>query len=117
MKLPAYLLSVAALHAADTDWPVYLGDKSSSQYSALAQITPENVVNLKQVWVFASGGTDGQNRSQAQCNPLVIGSVLYATSPDFQLFALDAATGTEKWRFDPAKAGLPKSGVNRGLVH
>ena len=56
MKSLAFLLPVAALHAADADWPVYLGDKSSSQYSALAQVTPENVGNLKQVWNFAAGG-------------------------------------------------------------
>ena len=110
MKSLAFLLPVAALHAADADWPVYLGDKSSSQYSALAQVTPENVGNLKQVWNFAAGGADGQSRSQVQCNPLVIGGVLYGTAPDFQLFAVDAATGSEKWRFDPAKEGLPKSG-------
>jgi quinoprotein glucose dehydrogenase len=111
------LLPSAALQAAEVDWPVYLGDKASGQYSALGQITPENVGSLQQVWSFASGGADPQNRSQIQCNPLVVGGVLFGTSPDFQLFALDAATGVEKWRFDPAKDGLPKSGVNRGLVH
>ena len=114
--LAVLLLPAAALHAADVDWPVYLGDKASSHYSTLEQVTPENVGNMEQVWSFASGGADGQNRSQIQCNPLVVGGVLFGTSPDFQLFAVDAATGVEKWRFDPAKEGLPKSGVNRGLV-
>lgn len=117
MKAFAFLLPIAAAHAADTDWPHYLGDKSSSHYSSLDQITPDNVARLHVVWTFHSGGADPQNRSQIQCNPLVIGGVLYGTTPDFQLVAVDAVAGTEKWRFDPAKEGLPKSGLNRGLVH
>jgi quinoprotein glucose dehydrogenase len=117
MKSFALLLILAAAQGADTNWPAYLGDKASSHYSALAQITPENVIKLQVAWTFQAGGADPQNRSQIQCNPLVIGGVLYGTTPDFQLIALDAATGTEKWRFDPAREGLAKSGVNRGVVH
>ena len=111
------LLTLAVGQAADLDWPAYLGDKASSQFSAAAQLTPENVAKLEVAWTFQSGGADKDNRSQIQCNPLVVGGTLYGTSPDFQLFALDAATGLEKWRFDPAREGLPKGGVNRGLVH
>ena len=116
MKIPVLLLTAVA-SAAGADWNTYLGDKASSQYSALQQITPENVAGLKVAWTYRSGGADANNRSQIQCNPLIVGGVLYGTSPDFQLFALDAATGVERWRFDPAKDGLTKSGVNRGLVH
>ena len=36
-----------------------------------------------------------------QANPVVIGGVLYATTPKLQVFALDAATGEQLWRFDP----------------
>jgi len=117
MKSFALLLTLAAAQGADIDWPAYLGDKGSSHYSALAQITPENVAKLQPAWTFRAGGADPQNRSQIQCNPLVIDGVLYGTTPDFQLIALDAAAGTEKWRFDPAREGLAKSGVNRGVVH
>ncbi|MEK7948938.1 outer membrane protein assembly factor BamB family protein [Luteolibacter soli] len=116
MKSFALLLMLAAAKGADTDWPAYLGDKTSSHYSALAQITPENVSKLQPAWTYHAGGADAENRSQIQCNPLVIDGVLYGTSPDFQLVALDAASGMEKWRFDPAKEGLAKSGVNRGVV-
>jgi quinoprotein glucose dehydrogenase len=44
--------------------------------------------------------------------------VVYGTTPDLKLFALDATTGVQKWRFDPAACeGITKSGVNRGLVY
>lgn len=107
----------ALLHSADHDWSTYLGDKASSQYSPLKQLTPRNVAKLEVAWTYTAGGADRQNRSQIQCNPLVVDGVLYGTTPDLQAFALDAATGRELWRFDPASIpGLTKSGVNRGLV-
>lgn len=113
----ALTLSIALLHGADTNWGAYLGDKTSSQYSSLRQITPVNVANLEVAWTYHAGGIDPRNRSQIQCNPLVIDGVLYGTTPDRQLFALDAASGRERWRFDPAAAGLRKAGVCRGLVY
>lgn len=103
--------------AADVPWPAYLGDKASTHFSSLRQITPRNVGRLQVAWTYHAGGKDPANRSQIQCNPLILDGVLYGTSPDLQLFALDAATGQERWRFDPARdAGASKSGVNRGLV-
>jgi len=36
-----------------------------------------------------------------QGNPVVIDGVMYATTPRLQVFALNAATGEEIWRFDP----------------
>ncbi len=119
MKLLLHSLLLLPLFAsaADSDWPAYLGDKASSHYSTLKQITPRNVARLEVAWQFNSGGADRNNRSQIQCNPLIIDGVLYGTTPDLQLFALDAATGNQKWRFDPASInGITKGGVNRGLV-
>ncbi len=102
---------------ADVDWNTYLGDKASSHYSTLNQITPQNVVKLEVAWTYRAGGADASNRSQIQCNPLIIDGVLYGTTPDLQLFALNAATGVELWRFNPVSVkGITKVGVNRGVV-
>lgn len=115
--LAAALLGVAAAAAAaEGDWPVYLGDKASSHYSKLAEINTTNAHRLTPAWTFHAGGADPANRSQIQCNPLIVDGILYGTTPDLQLVALDAASGKLKWRFDPAAAGLGRSGVNRGLV-
>ena len=119
-----YLFRVASafslsLTAADVDWPTYLGDKASSQYSELDQITPENVQQLTVAWTYNSGGAGEDNRSQIQCNPLIIDGVLYGSSPDLVLFALNAATGEELWRFNPFGQGETRNslGVNRGLSY
>jgi len=113
------LLSTFALLAADRDWPVYLGDKARSHFSPLSQITARNVGRLAVAWTYHSGDARDDNLSQIQCNPLIIGGVLYGTTPQLKMVALQAATGRELWRFDPfageAKGGVV--GVNRGLVY
>ncbi|NBP24199.1 MAG: pyrroloquinoline quinone-dependent dehydrogenase, partial [Proteobacteria bacterium] len=91
-----------AASQATVDWPAYLGDAASTHYSRIEQIQPKNVAQLQVAWTYRSGWSDAQNRSQIQCNPLVIDGVVYGTTPDLKLFALDAATGVQKWRFDPA---------------
>lgn len=104
---------------ADRDWPVYLGDKSSAHFSPLKQITKKNVNRLEVAWTYRAGDARADNRSQIQCNPLIIDGVLYGTSPQLKLFALDAANGRELWRFDPfaSEPGNSSLGVNRGVVY
>jgi quinoprotein glucose dehydrogenase len=48
-----------------------------------------------------------------QSNPVVVGGVLYVTTPTLRVAAVDAATGRELWTFDPA-AG---SGVRTRFRH
>ena len=99
-----------------SDWPVYLGDPAASHYSTLDQINRRNVHRLQVAWTYSTG--DKTEFSQIQCNPLVVGGRLYATSPQLKAFCLDAATGEEIWVYDPVEeAGLSTLGVNRGLVY
>src|SRR6266511_4368814 len=110
---------VVGLQAAGRDWPVYLGDKASTHFSTLEQINRNNVQRLQVAWTYHSGDARQDDRSQVQCNPLVIDGVLYGTSPQLKLLALDAATGRELWRFDPFanRAAGNSVGVNRGVVY
>lgn len=102
--LAASLILITACHrgpAPQGDWPVYLGDLSRSHYSRLKDITPENVRDLKVAWVYHSGDADSAGGSQIECSPIERNGVLYGVSPRLKLFALDAATGTARWSFDP----------------
>ncbi len=114
-----FLFSLTTRAADSTDWPSYLGDNERSHYSRLKQINAKNVSQLKVAWTYQSGGARPDGRSQIQCNPTIVGGVLYATSPELVLFALDAATGQELWRFNPLKGGGDHQalGVNRGVVY
>lgn len=117
VKLTPFLLAAAlpfASLAADSgsNWPVYLGE-GSTHFSTLRQIDRSNVTRLMPAWTYRTG--DATPSSQIQCNPLIVDGVLYGTSPKLKLFALDAATGRELWRFDPGDTRA--RGVNRGLVY
>src|SRR5512140_3837123 len=119
LVLPASLLAGFSGFGSDRDWPSYLGDNARSHFSPLDQINARNVAQLKVAWTFHSGDARDDNFSQIQCNPLVVGGVLYGTTPQLKLIALEAATGRELWRFDPF-AGNAKGGgvgVNRGVVY
>ena len=100
------------------DWPAHGGDAGHTQSSPVSQITTANVSRLQVAWTYRSGDARPDGRSQIQCNPIVVHGVLYATSPQLKVFALDAATGQQKWTFDPFAAGADQNalGVNRGVV-
>ena len=102
----------------EREWRAHGGDPGHTQHSPLAQITPANVARLRVAWTYHTGDARADDRSQIQCNPVVVDGVLYATSAGLKAFALDAATGRELWRFDPFAAGAEESalGVNRGVV-
>jgi len=104
--------------AADANWAAYLGDSGGSHYSTLNAITTENVKHLQKVWEYRASGAGAGNRSQIQFNPLVIDGVLYGSSPELDLFALNAASGFPKWRFTPPPGvgGAKPTGVSRGIT-
>ncbi len=108
--------SGARADAVDGSWRDYLGDPGRSHASALRQIDRSNVAQLEPVWTYDTGPLSSA-LSQIQSNPLVIDGVLYGTTPSSHVFALDAATGRERWRFDPIANGSAAQGHNRGLVH
>lgn len=100
------LLSCSAEHRTDTDqadWPIYLGDSSSSQYSPLDQINLDNVQQLTLAWQYDSGDLWDKNNAQIQTNALVVDGIVYGASPKQSIFALEADTGAEIWRFDPSR--------------
>lgn len=102
---------------AGRDWPAYLGDNFSSQYSTLDEINRENIYLLEPAWEYITGDDVSENRSQIQCNPVIIDGILYATSPRLKVFALNAATGERLWEFDPDPGSSSARNVNRGISY
>ncbi len=101
-----------------TDWSHYGGPEDGSRYSSLNQITTKNVANLEVAWTYHTG--DAGERSQIQCQPIIVNGLLYGSTPKLNVFALDAASGEEVWRFDPFEVlGGENSwaGTNRGVSY
>lgn len=118
----AYVLlsgGVAREARVDGEWRNQGRDPGHRQFSPLTQITRDNVHQLQVAWTYRTGDARDDNRSQIQCNPIVVHGVLYGTSPQLKTFALEAATGRELWVFDPFAEGADEHalGVNRGLAY
>jgi len=67
------------------------------RYSELKQIDASNVSKIGLAWYY---DTDS-DRGTVESTPLVSNGVMYATLPWSVVVAIDAATGKEKWRWDP----------------
>jgi len=65
------------LHPPANSWPIYHGDYSGRRYSALTQITPENVKNLTLAWAFQTN-----QFSEIKSSPLLVDGILYFTVPE-----------------------------------
>jgi glucose dehydrogenase len=91
------------------DWPVYGGNPADTHYSPLNQINRENVKDLRVAWSYDTGEKGGLESS-----PLIVNDVLFGITPLQKIFALDAATGKELWKFDSGAAG---GQPNRGLSY
>ncbi len=111
--------------------PALGNDPGGSQYSPLAQITAANVANLKLAWLHRSGdvaappGSPGDAMA-LESVPIVVNNTLYYCAPSNRVFALDPASGVERWVFDPhvSQRGLPpvadvprKSGICRSVAY
>jgi quinoprotein glucose dehydrogenase len=105
------------LKEAGQDWPVYLGGNSSAQYSPLDQINKHNVNQLIVAWEYHSDRDSATRLSQIQCNSIIIGGVLYGTSPTLKVFALRAESGEKIWEFTPEYDAGYLLHVNRGVTY
>jgi alcohol dehydrogenase (cytochrome c) len=114
--LPAQVPYERLVRAGETpqDWLTYSGSYLSQRYSALDQITPGNVQNLEQKWVFQARSIE-----KFEATPLVVDGVMYTVQAPNDIVALDAVTGRIFWiySYSPAPQARPCCGrVNRGLA-
>jgi quinoprotein glucose dehydrogenase len=116
----ALILGIYSLYACtarnDSSWPVYRGDNGSNAYSPLVQIDTSNVKHLQVAWAFHSGDAREGNKSTIQCNPILANGLLYITSPQLKVIALEPGSGRHVWSFDPFD-GQQANGVNRGVAY
>ena len=99
------------------DWVMYHQSYKSWHHSALDQINRSNVKNLKVAWMH----TPGANKRGVQSFPLVIDGILYYTTSNSQIWALDGATGQVIWKYQPKLdeergQGTFYNPYNRGLA-
>jgi quinohemoprotein ethanol dehydrogenase len=67
-------------------------DASGSYYSPLADISADNVARLGFTWQYRLG-----TRRGLEATPVVIDGMLFASGNFGRVYAVDAATGKERW--------------------
>ena len=95
------------------NWLMYRGTFNGWGYSPLEQITPANVKKLVPVWSFSTGVTEGH-----QSPPIVNNGVMFVTTPNNNVVALNARDGKVLWRYHrdrPAGTNVPHD-TNRGVA-
>ena len=118
MKFLSFLAVLAAsLSAADLatlkDWPSYGGTHAALRYSGLDQINTSNVKALAPAWIFQTG--DYENGLQA--TPIVIDGIIYLSTSNAWVFALDGASGRVIWEYHfTLGKGLGYGKQNRGVA-
>ncbi|MFM1887161.1 MAG: Quinohemoprotein alcohol dehydrogenase [Pseudomonadota bacterium] len=131
MALAALLLGGCGRPAADVDaerllqadapgnagqWMSHGRDYNEHRFSPLTSITTDNVSQLGLAWY-----ADFDTRRGQESTPLVIDGVLYVTTAWSKVYAFDAKTGQQLWKYDPKVPGEWAVNaccdvVNRGLA-
>lgn len=100
-----FALALFAGIAAAQSWTHYGGDAAGTRYSALRQITPANVKQLKVAWTYHTHAletkTDLNEKAAFEATPILYEGTLYLSTPFDQVIALDPASGKERWKYDP----------------
>ena len=98
---------------ADGDWLMYRRTYDSWGYSPLDQITAANVADLEPVWLLSTGVTSGH-----ESPPVVNDGIMFITTPEDRVIAVDARTGEQLWLYQrqfPEDMAHPHR-TNRGVA-
>ncbi len=92
-----------------TDWPAYGRTFGEGHYSPLNQIRTDTVKRLGLAWTL---DLDLTNSISA---PLEVGGVVYLGAGHGIVYAVDAKSGRQLWRYDAEAAQLGPSETARGM--
>ncbi|HEX2138381.1 MAG TPA: PQQ-dependent dehydrogenase, methanol/ethanol family [Woeseiaceae bacterium] len=104
------------------NWLTYYGAYNGQRYSALAHVNRRNVGNLEPAWTFQFGqiGLQASAATYAfEAAPIVVDGVMFVSGWDGYVWALDAKTGQELWRYKheiPLDTPICCGNVNRGVA-
>src|SRR3954454_158424 len=87
------------------NWLTYYGAYDGQRYSPLDQINKETVSKLTPAWAFQCGSVSpraARSVHSFEASPIVVEGVMFISGRDGWVWALDAQTGTELWRYKHA---------------
>jgi quinohemoprotein ethanol dehydrogenase len=113
---PVTAKRLAAADQEPGNWMAYGRNWGEERYSPLKDITADNVDKLGLAWTYKY-----ELDRVVEATPVVVDGVMYTTGAFSMVYALDAKTGEELWRYDPkvwrGRQGRGCcDGVNRGVA-
>ncbi|MCA1644117.1 MAG: PQQ-dependent dehydrogenase, methanol/ethanol family [Chloroflexi bacterium] len=102
--------AVPASDAAGREWLTYGGNFFNQRFSSLNQINTSNVAQLKGAWSYHTGALS--SATSFESSPIVSGGVMYLTGPQSQVYALDAVSGAEMWKYIPDYSSTQVAGIS-----
>jgi glucose dehydrogenase len=105
---------IAQYGAPDGEWHTWGGDHGFTRYSALDQITAQNVQSLEIAWRWRALPLGDRPDRNMKATPLMVDGVLYVPTGQHQVVALDPATGVQLWQFDPQPPTVDDRGLGLG---
>ena len=98
-------LVVAAPPPAEIDWVAHGRDVQGTRYSPAAGISRQTVGHLEIAWTYRTGESRPEFSTSKptafEATPLMVDGTMFIGTPLGRVIALDAATGAERWAFDP----------------
>jgi glucose dehydrogenase len=92
------------------DWPVYGHDAGGTRHSPLTQINTSNVSQLQRAWTYHTG----EKGRSFESTPIFVNDVLYFSTQNQNVVAVNPETGVELWKFTNPK---PRNSENRGVAY
>ena len=96
-----------------SNWLMIRRTYDGQAFSPLNQINTGNVSKLRPVWVFATG-----EARVHEAAPIINNGVMFVSTPNNQVLAIDAKTGNQLWRYRrprPTGANVPHD-TSRGVA-
>ncbi len=106
--------------AGDTNWLSFGNTLDQNRFSTLTQVDPSNVGNLGRAFTVDLNKLVPGIKKGQQTYPIVVNGVMYITSGDDQVFAVNAGTGDLIWHYAPDNIATFKNfGIvaNRGVAY
>ena len=90
----AAMAAAPGVPAADAQWAQHGNDSNEQRFSPLKQVNAGNVKDLGVAWTATFTET-----SSWQGTPIVVNGTMYVTTPWSNLYAFDAKSGKQLWRY------------------
>lgn len=102
------------------DWATFGYDYAQTRHVPFTEITKDNVTQVGRAWSYDFMANHSDVPPGQECFPLMVDGILYATTSFDNVFAFDAKTGKELWRWTPKQIGFFKNfglTYNRGVAY